>query len=160
MPSIAGSCIISVLGAIAIARSGANFDKVVIIWLVYTVTAGAIINYREGLREMQFFWYSLPPPSALVMVLVYRMVFLGDAPLTGKQISFAKPTTLAYLIFFWFCTVLGVWLFAHARNVVLGTIKSISSISKKRQKSIESTLHWVIRLVGAGYLLIKAFLNV
>ena len=159
MPAIAVSCIISLLAAPAITRAGADFDQALLVWLIYAVTAGAIVNYREGLRAKQLLLYSLPSASVLALVFVYRMIFHEQPMLTGVRLAFDKPQALVLLCVFWMASVIGVWLFSYARGIVLSALKQVTSLSKSRRGQIETTLHWIVRIVGVGYLLIKVFLQ-
>jgi len=155
--AIAGSCIVGVLGAVAITRAGANYDQAVLIWLISTVTCGALVYYQDAISEAQLWSYSVPSPSVLCAVLIYRMAFFGEAPLTGVSISFSKPRSLSLLVLFWCSSVAAIWLFAHARSLVLATLKGLTAMSKSQRGRVEQLLHWLVRVIGTGYLVVKAF---
>lgn len=155
---IAASCILGVLGAIAIMQSPhKDFGHAVMVWLIYAVACGSVINYSSDLKERQLWIYSLPSPTVLLGVILFRMEVYNESPFSGVTVDFKTPHLSFILLLFWLLSVVSVWVFSHAKPFLLDIFSSISD--KKKRKNIVDILNWTVKIIGLVYLLINTFLN-
>lgn len=159
MSRIGGSCIISVLGAIAISRVsvGSGYNQAALVWLGYAISAGSVLRVDEERSEFRALLYSVPAAAVLLLVWMHRMLFHGQAPISGIIISFDKPITILLLLSIGVASVIGIWLFGYARLSVAAAIEAVFTLNARQRKNITATLRWLIVFTALLFVFIKSF---
>lgn len=158
---IATTCIVSVLAAVVLSRSTlSDLGEAIVYWLLYALTCGILINQRVGTRPGNLFLYSLPSPTVLIAVFLFELIFNGATLISGKQLQVSQlPDVWWLFVIIWILSVVAIWVFSFARDVVLFALKSVFSLSTANAGRIEATLNWLVRIVGVAGLLARAFVK-
>lgn len=149
---VAFSTILGVLAGLVLTNTGADDREAMLFWLVYCVTCGVIINTQEGLGAGRLALGSWPSPLIMILTILYRLYFKGSSVLSGIPFEGALPDFLRLTIIF-VGSVIAVWIFAHARPVVLFLLKRLFGMRKGKADQVERNLNWLARVIGAVLLI-------
>jgi hypothetical protein len=157
-PYVATSCAAAVLAAVVLAKTiFKSIDEAMLYWFIYVLCCGILINYRENIPWQTILLYSLPSPTLLLAVEAYMLVAAGAIHLSGLEINRQNlGARWPMLAFLWLLSVICIWIFSFSREVILSALRSLFALPNSRARKIESTLNWMVRIVGLGALLIRA----
>jgi hypothetical protein len=158
---VAATCVVSVIAAVVLSRSTlGDSGEAILYWLIYTLTCGVLVNAHTGTGAGELFVYSLPAPSVLIDILFFEIALNGFTFVSGKRIELNQLGELWWLFaLIWLMSCIGIWVFSFSRELVLLALTSLFSLSSERAGRIETTLNWLVRVVGIVGLLARVLVK-
>ena len=157
---VASTCVVGVFTAVILSRSTlGDLGEAIIYWAAYALTCGILVNARLGTTAGKLLVYSVPSPTVLIAVFIFEIAFNGYTHISGKEVTLQSPALWWQLALIWLLSVTAIWIFSFARELVLLALTSIFSLSNERAGRIETTLNWLVRVVGVAGLLVRALVK-
>lgn len=118
--------------AVAIGISHLDQGIAAVVWLIYTVIAGSLINYRDDLSWRRLLLMSTFSPLAMTATFLFQSILLRAGGyerllrLSGIPLSSAEYLLISITIFV--VSVAAIFLFSFSRKLVLTAIRSIAPL--------------------------------
>jgi hypothetical protein len=150
------ACIISVLAGLALTNLGVgDTTGSTVAWLAFSVVCGVIINTQKGLSSIRLLKASVLPTFVLLVTVLFRLVLLNAGALSGVpwRLGFLGIIHLSSIAI---ASFLGIWIFAHSRQLLLNALKGFFSMRAEKAERIEKRVQWLTGFIGSLALLYGA----
>lgn len=161
---VAGSTVLGVFAALVLAKPSLGANESVAWWLIWTISAGSMINYRAGIGRPRLFLWSLFSPAALFATLVFLAVrgsFQASAALVflsgvGKDVRLAMGDYLFFVGLVSVISIAAVFLFGFVRPLVVVLARVIWKAGPAGVDRATKIVTAALKLAGAVALLVRA----
>lgn len=151
---LGAACIVAVLAGFLFLRTE-NYDNAILIWLLYTVGAGVILNTEAGVSQKRLALLALLPALTPLIMLSHVWLIMGEAEhFSGLRTD--SPRFVYLILFFAAVSWAGIFLFSFTRKWILSLLMHIRQPDAATPiKNIEAWVRAIISLIAAVTLLSK-----
>jgi len=159
----AASCLVGGVAAIVITKPSLASNEVILWWLIYTASAGSLINYRDGLSRRHLLLNSIGSPLVLLGVLLHKALLnrmglqnlaSSDLVLTGVPVSSAQYLVLAGVTYLE--SVAAIYVFGRARQVLTTILLKVFHADPEKLRQLRRTVTLIGGLGGAVAILVRS----
>lgn len=178
--AIAVSCLPAILCGIAVTMQSVQFDRGVMLWVLFVVAAGLILRYPDKDRWDEAFKRATPAAvcfvASIVLIVLIKLLFVwlsqaspgssDSKPIATNPAISANPIFIAgivtviglvvlavLLVVFFVATALGIALTSVGSELIVEGANRFITIDPARLRRADVISKLIIALVGSGFLL-------